>query len=102
MSLLRLVSRMSRPIRIEFAEAIYHLMARGNQGQEIYADDGDRNLWVATLVEARRRTGWRIHAGTPGQSPTPLAPLETRTERALAQPLAPSIRANPAPFSRAP
>ena len=43
MSLLRLDSRMSRPIRIEFAEAVYHIMARGNQGQKIYADDGDRN-----------------------------------------------------------
>jgi hypothetical protein len=23
---------MSRPLRIEFAEAVYHIMARGNQG----------------------------------------------------------------------
>jgi putative transposase len=62
MSLVRLVSRRSRPIRIEYAHAVYHIMARGNQGQQIYTDDGDRKMWLATLVEARRRTGWRIHA----------------------------------------
>jgi hypothetical protein len=28
-SLMRLDSRMSRPIRIEFEEAVYHIMARG-------------------------------------------------------------------------
>jgi hypothetical protein len=44
---------MSRPLRIEFAGAVYHVMARGNQGQKICADDGDREMWVSTLVEAR-------------------------------------------------
>jgi len=58
---MRLDSGMSRPM-IEFAEAVYNIMARGNQGQKIHADDGDRKMRVATLVEARRRTGWRIHA----------------------------------------
>ena len=53
---------MSRPLRIEFAGAVYHVMARGNQGQRICADDGDRKMWLATLAEAWRRTGWRIHA----------------------------------------
>ncbi len=38
------------------------MMARGNQGQKICADDGARSLWLATLSEAWRRTGWRIHA----------------------------------------
>ena len=53
---------MSRPLRIEFAGAVYHVMSRGNQGQKIYADDADRKMWLATLVEAWRRTGWRVHA----------------------------------------
>jgi len=52
----------ARPLRIEFAGAVYHVMARGNQGQKLWADDKDRQLWVATLVQAWRRTGWRIHA----------------------------------------
>jgi putative transposase len=62
MSGLSLESRMSRPIRIEFAEAVYHVMTRGNPGRIICAEDGDRKVWGATLAEARQRTGWRIHA----------------------------------------
>src|ERR1035437_6232490 len=37
-------------------------MARGNQGRDIYADERDRKLWLATLGEACKKTGWRIHA----------------------------------------
>lgn len=37
-------------------------MARGNQGQRICVDDSDRDMWLATVREAWRRTGWRILA----------------------------------------
>jgi hypothetical protein len=53
---------MARKIRIEYAGAAYHVMARGNQGRDIYADKRDRKLWLATLGEACEKTGWRIHA----------------------------------------
>ena len=53
---------MARPIRIEYDGAVYHVMARGNQGQAIYADDRDREVWLETLAEACEKTGWRIHA----------------------------------------
>src|ERR1035437_3027598 len=53
---------MARKIRIEYAGATYHVMARGNQGRDIYADERDRKLWLATLGEACKKTGWRIHA----------------------------------------
>jgi REP element-mobilizing transposase RayT len=53
---------MARKIRIEYAGAAYHVMACGNQGRDIYADDRDRKLWLATLGEACAKTGWRIHA----------------------------------------
>jgi hypothetical protein len=53
---------MARKIRIECAGAAYHVMARGNQGRDIYADERDRKLRLATLVEAGEKTGWRIHA----------------------------------------
>jgi hypothetical protein len=33
---------MARKIRIENAGAAYHVVARGNQGRDIYADDRDR------------------------------------------------------------
>ena len=53
---------MARKIRIEYVGAAYHVMARGNQGRDIYADDRDRKLWLATLGEACEKTGWRIPA----------------------------------------
>jgi REP element-mobilizing transposase RayT len=53
---------MARKIRIEYARAAYHVMARGNQGRDIYADDRDHKLWLETLGQACEKTGWRIHA----------------------------------------
>lgn len=53
---------MARPLRIEYCGAAYHVMARGNQGRAIYADDQDRRRFLETLGEACERTGWRIHA----------------------------------------
>jgi hypothetical protein len=53
---------MVRPLRLEYAGAVYHVMARGNQGRPIYADDLDRKMWLKTLGEACEKTGWRIHA----------------------------------------
>ena len=54
---------MARPLRIEFAGATYHVMARGNQGQKICVDDPDREMWLATLVQAWKRTGWLMGFG---------------------------------------
>jgi hypothetical protein len=53
---------MACKIRIEYAGAAYHVMARGNQGRDIYADERGRKLRLATLGEACEKTGWRIHA----------------------------------------
>jgi putative transposase len=54
---------MARKLRIEYAGAVYHVMAGTTKGGIfIYADDRDRKLWLATLVEACEKTGWRIHA----------------------------------------
>ena len=53
---------MARKIRIEYPGAVYHVMARGNQGRDIYADDRDRKLWLETLGEACEKTGWQAHA----------------------------------------
>ena len=53
---------MARMIRIEYAGAAYHVMARGHQGRKIYAADRDRKLWLETLGGACEKTGWRIHA----------------------------------------
>jgi REP element-mobilizing transposase RayT len=55
-------SGMARGIRVEYAGAFYHVMARGNRRQEIFFDDGDRRFFLKTLAEACERTGWRVHA----------------------------------------
>jgi len=52
---------MARKIRIEYARAAYPVMARGNQGRDICADDHDRKLWLETPDEACEKAGWRIH-----------------------------------------
>src|SRR5579863_44792 len=44
---------MARKVRIEYSGAVYHVMARGNQGRRVFADDPDRKQWLQTLAEAR-------------------------------------------------
>ncbi len=53
---------MARPLRIQYPGAVYHVMARGNHGQEIFQDGRDRQCFLETLGEACEKTGWRIHA----------------------------------------
>jgi len=53
---------MARPLRNEYAGAHYHVMCRGNNGQEIFLTDDGRRLFLATLDEVCGQAGWRIHA----------------------------------------
>jgi putative transposase len=53
---------MARSIRIEMEGGFYHVMARGNRREMIYADEDDRRFFLATLSEACAMTGWRVHA----------------------------------------
>ena len=53
---------MARAVRIEYPGAVYHVMARGNRGQDIFRDDADRHTWLETLGEACEKTGWVVHA----------------------------------------
>ena len=46
---------MSRPLRIEFPGAVYHVTARGDRREAIFLDDDDRVLWLRTLAEALAR-----------------------------------------------
>jgi hypothetical protein len=46
---------MPRPLRVEFAGAIYHLISRGDQA--IFRDDEDRQTLLRTLAEACEKTG---------------------------------------------
>jgi putative transposase len=53
---------MPRHVRVEYAGAIYHVMARGDRGESIFVDDKDREQILRTLGQACAKTGWRIHA----------------------------------------
>ena len=46
---------MGRAWRIEYEGALYHLMSRGNDGQDIYLNDADRNLFLETISEMSER-----------------------------------------------
>ena len=45
---------MSRPLRIQFPAAVYHVMNRGAARQPTFADDGDYQAFLDTLAEAHR------------------------------------------------
>jgi REP element-mobilizing transposase RayT len=53
---------MPRKPRVEFEGAVYHVVSRGNRQGAIYLDDKDCGIFLDTLDEACKRTGWRIHA----------------------------------------
>ncbi len=40
---------MARPLRIEFAGALYHVTARGNAQADIYTADSDRQQFLSLL-----------------------------------------------------
>jgi putative transposase len=53
---------MSRPLRIQYAGARYHVMSRGDRREAIFHDDADRLEFVRTLGQACLKTGWQVHA----------------------------------------
>ncbi|MGI8605229.1 MAG: transposase, partial [Verrucomicrobiales bacterium] len=53
---------MPRQLRIEFAGAYYHVMARGDRREAIFVEDEDRRRFLQTLGEVCERTGWRVLA----------------------------------------
>ncbi len=42
---------MSRPLRVEYAGAIYHVMCRGNARQRIFRDEADHQRLVDGLAQ---------------------------------------------------
>ncbi len=53
---------MSRPLRIEFAGALYHVTSRGDGREVIFLGDGDRHRLLGVLSEAEQNFNWAIHA----------------------------------------
>lgn len=52
---------MARPLRIEFAGALYHVTARGNARSSIYDDDTDRARFLSLLGNTVGRHDWYCH-----------------------------------------
>jgi REP element-mobilizing transposase RayT len=52
---------MGRPLRIEYAGALYHITSRGNEKKEIFLDDADRTKFLQILEDYHDRYGILIH-----------------------------------------
>jgi putative transposase len=53
---------MPRALRVEYAGAIYHVMNRGDHGEEVFREDRDREKFLLTLKQACEKTQWQVHA----------------------------------------
>ena len=46
---------MSRPLRIEFPGAVYHVTSRGDRREPIFVDDEDREALLAVVAQGMER-----------------------------------------------
>jgi putative transposase len=53
---------MSRPLRIEYPGAVYHVTSRGNEKKPVFKDDTDRLNFLNTLQHVSKRYNWICHA----------------------------------------
>ena len=53
---------MARPLRLEFAGALYHVTSRGDRREAIYRADADREHWLEVLGNVCDRFNWVVHA----------------------------------------
>ena len=53
---------MARPLRIEFAGAVYHVTSRGNGRQKIFLDEQDNRKFLELFGKTLERFNWICHA----------------------------------------
>jgi REP element-mobilizing transposase RayT len=53
---------MARPLRLEYAGALYHITSRGNERQAIYAENSDFELFLSLLANVCGQYNWVVHA----------------------------------------
>jgi putative transposase len=53
---------MTRPLRIEYPGAVYHITSRGNEKKAVFKDDQDRENFLNTLQHVNKRYNWLCHA----------------------------------------
>jgi putative transposase len=53
---------MSRPLRIEFPDALYHVTSRGDRREDIFEDDEDRLAFLLALGQVVAQFNWLCYA----------------------------------------
>jgi putative transposase len=53
---------MSRPLRVEYPGAVYHITARGNEKKAIFRDHRDRESFLDILAQSKKIYGIRLFA----------------------------------------
>lgn len=53
---------MTRPLRIEYPGAVYHVTSRGNEKKAVFKDALDRENFLNTLQQVNKRYNWLCHA----------------------------------------
>lgn len=53
---------MSRQMRIEYPGAVYHVTSRGNEKNDIFYEDADKNCFLENLADVTKRYNWICHS----------------------------------------
>lgn len=53
---------MSRPLRLEYPGAVWHVTARGNDRRDVFRDDADREQFLSILGRTVGLFRWKLHA----------------------------------------
>jgi REP element-mobilizing transposase RayT len=53
---------MARPLRIQYPDAVYHVTCRGNEKQNIFRDDSDRNRFLQLLNQSVNIYTVKLHS----------------------------------------
>jgi putative transposase len=53
---------MTRPLRLEFEGALYHITSRGDRRENIYENDEDRQGFLSLLARVCETHNWTCHA----------------------------------------
>lgn len=53
---------MPRQPRLEYEDAIYHVINRGNYRRDVFATDGAKEAFLTALDETASKLGWKVHA----------------------------------------
>jgi putative transposase len=53
---------MSRPLRLEFPDALYHTTSRGDRREDIYDDDEDREVFLKIVSKAIGQNNWYCYS----------------------------------------